>query len=222
MAATGYSRPLLFQKRLTLRAAALEIHYLIRNLGDTPVHFLYALHPLFAIDPGDRIVLPREVSTVQVESSRHGRVGVPRSLIHWPKPGGPGSALDLSRTDAISASTAEMLYTSRLQAGWCGLYRVQSGQGIVVRFGTRQLPYLGLWLCYGGWPEDASQPRQYAVAFEPTVAPLGTLSGALKNGQAPVLAPHASFEFSVVLERVGLVPVDYDAFVARCSENDRF
>jgi len=219
MAATGYSRPLLFEKQLVLHDSSLEIRYRIRNMEDTPVPFLYALHPLFAIDPGDRIALPPEVSTVQVESSRLGRVGVPRSVIDWPKPGGAGSSLDLSRTEAISASTAEMLYTSRLQAGWCGLYRIQSGQGIAVRFDTRQLPYLGLWLCYGGWPEDPTRPRQYAVAFEPTVAPWGMLSDALQNGQAPVLAAHASSDFSIVLERVGLVPMGYDAFLARCSEN---
>ena len=219
MAATGYSRPLLFEKQLILHDSSLEIRYRIRNMADSPVHFLYALHPLFAIDPGDRIVLPPEVATVRVDSSRLGRVGVPRSVIDWPKPLGAGSSLDLSRTEATSASTAEMLYTGRLQAGWCGLYRTQSGQGIAVRFDTQQLPYLGLWLCYGGWPEDPTRPRQYAVAFEPTVAPWGMLSDALQNGQAPLLAAHASSDFSIVLERVGLVPMGYDAFLARCSEN---
>jgi hypothetical protein len=218
MAATGYSRPLLFEKRLDLRTSSLDIHYRIRNEGDSPVPFLYALHPLFAIDPEDRVVLPPEVYTVRVESSRHDRVGAGHSVIDWPKPGGPGSALDLSRTQAISASTAEMLYTGRLQTGWCGLYRAKSGQGIAVRFDARQLPYLGLWLCYGGWPEGNVRPLQYAVALEPTVAPWGTLSSALENRQAPVLAAQSSFEFTIVLERVGTVPVTYEEFVARCSE----
>jgi galactose mutarotase-like enzyme len=222
MAATGYSRPLLFEKQLVLHDSSLEIRYRIRNMEDTPVPFLYALHPLFAIDPGDRIALPPEVSTVQVESSRLGRVGVPRSVIDWPKPGGAGSSLDLSRTEAISASTAEMLYTGRLRTGCCGLYRAQSGQGIAVRFDAEQLPYLGLWLCYGGWPEDAALPRQYAVAFEPTVAPQGTLAAALKHGQAPVIGAYASFEFSIVLDRIGIDPVDFDTFAAQCCENAYF
>ena len=67
MAATGYSRPLHFEKRLSLHASALEIHSSIRNQTDAPVPFLYALHPLLAIDRGDRIVLPPEVSTVRLE-----------------------------------------------------------------------------------------------------------------------------------------------------------
>jgi galactose mutarotase-like enzyme len=217
MAATGYSRPLLFEKRLRLRASALEIHSSIRNQRDAPVPFLYALHPLLAIDPGDRIVLPPEVSRVRVESSRHDRVGAPGATIAWAKPGGAGSALDLSRAEAISAGTAEMFYTDRLQSGWCGLYRARHGQGICLRFDARLLPYLGLWLCFGGWPEDESRPRQYAVAFEPTVAPRGTLASALESRQAPVLAAHESFDFDMVLEQIGPAPLAYEEFVAQCS-----
>jgi galactose mutarotase-like enzyme len=222
MATTGYSRPLLFEKQLILHDSSLEIRYRIRNIADTPVPFLYALHPLFAIDPGDRIVLPPEVFTVRVESSRLDRVGVHGSVIDWPKPGGARSSLDLSCTEAISASTAEMLYTGRLRTGCCGLYRAQSGQGIAVRFDAEQLPYLGLWLCYGGWPEDAARPRQFAVAFEPTVAPWGTLAAALKHGQAPVIGASASFEFSIVLDRIGIDPVDFDTFAAQCCGNAHF
>jgi len=213
MAATGYSRPLHFEKRLRLHTSALEIHSSIHNQTDAPVPFLYALHPLLAIDPGDRIVLPPEVTTVRVESSRHDRVGAPGATIAWPKPGG---AVDLSRVEAVSAGTAEMLYTDRLQSGWCGLYRARHGLGIRLRFDPRLLPYLGLWLCFGGWPEDESRPIQYAVAFEPTVAPRGTLASALENRQAPVLAAQESFDFDMVLEQIGPALLTYEAFVAQC------
>ena len=222
MAATGYSRPLHFEKRLSLHASALEIHSSIRNQTDAPVPFLYALHPLLAIDRGDRIVLPPEVSTVRLESSRHDRVGAPGATIDWPKPGGAGSAVDLSRVEAVSAGTAEMLYTDRLHAGWCGLYRARYGQGICLRFDPRLLPFLGLWLCFGGWPEDESLPLQYVVAFEPTVAPRGTLASALVNRQAPVLAPHESFDFDIVLEQIGPAPLTYEEFVAQCSRETSF
>ena len=216
--ATGYSRPLLFEKHLYLHSSALEIHYRIRNLQDDPIPFLYALHPLFAIDPGDRIVLPPEVSALLVGYSRLGRLGPPRTLIQWPNHEGVASAPDLSRTQNVAASTADMVYTDRLSSGWCGLYRARIGQGIALRFDTAKLPYLGLWLCYGGWPDDETLPRQYAVAFEPTVAPWGTLSTACENHQAPVLAARDSVEFTIVLERIGAIPVTYDEFAARCFE----
>jgi len=220
--ATGYSRPLLFEKHLHLHTSALEIHYRIRNLHDDPIPFLYGLHPLFAIDPGDRIVLPPEVSALLVGYSRLGRLGPPRTLIQWPNHEGVASAPDLSRTQNVAASTADMLFTDRLSSGWCGLYRARIGQGIALRFDTAKLPYLGLWLCYGGWPDDETLPRQYAVAFEPTVAPWGTLSTACENHQAPVLAAHDSFNFSVALERIGALPMTYDEFEARCYEGYPF
>jgi hypothetical protein len=115
-----------------------------------------------------------------------------------------------------------MLFTNPLSSGWCGLYRACIGQGIALRFDTAKLPYLGLWLCYGGWPDDEKLSRQYAVAFEPTVAPWGTLSTACENHQAPALAAGDSFEFSVVLERIGAMPVTYDEFAARCYESRSF
>ena len=219
LAATGYSRPLRIEKQFVLDDSSLRIHYRIRNLGDATVPFLFALHPLFAIDPGDRVVLPAEVSTLRVESSRLERLGSRSALIGWPKPFGAGSALDLSLTETASAAIAEMLYTDRLQSGWCGLYRSQSGLGVVMRFDTQRLPYLGLWLCYGGWPENAMGPLQYAVALEPTVSPRGTLAEALENIQAPVLAARESLEFEIEIERIGPNPVSYGDFVKRCSQS---
>ena len=220
--ATGYSRPLLFEKHLYLHSSALEIHYRIRNLRDDPIPFLYALHPLFAIDPGDRIILPPEVSTLLVGYSRFERLGTLRSAVQWPKPEAVASAPDLSCIQPIAASTADMLFTNPLSSGWCGLYRACIGQGIALRFDTAKLPYLGLWLCYGGWPDDEKLSRQYAVAFEPTVAPWGMLSAAFENHQAPVLAARDTFEFTVLLERTGTRPMTYNEFAARCYDGYSF
>ena len=215
LAATGYSRPLFFQKSLRLHASSLAIDYRISNLSDAQLPFHYAAHPLLAIDEGDRIVLPPEICAGRLEGSRHNRLGFPGSIITWPWPQGTG--IDLSRTGAASDGTAEMFYTGPLRSGWCGLYRARSRQGIVVRFDTAKLPFLGLWLCYGGWPEDASLPRQYAIAFEPTAAPWATLTAAWEHRQAVRLGPRASFTFNIVFELIGPAPLTYDEFVARCS-----
>ena len=215
MQATGFSRPLRFEKRLNLHASSLEIQYRIHNLQSAALPFLYALHPLFAVDPGDRIVLPAEVTSVRLESSNLSRLGAAGSFIEWPRPHA-SPTVDLSIAESISASRAEMFYTPRLKSGWCGLYRVQSGRGIVLRFDTQRLPFVGLWLCYGGWPDEASLPRQYAIGLEPTVSPWGTLNKALENAQAPVLGGNQSFEFGIVFDNVGREAQTYGAFVAAC------
>lgn len=54
-----------------------------------------------------------------------------------------------------------------------------------MRFDVTQLPFLGLWMGYGGWPDDAFARNQYAVALEPTVAPLGSPGESAAEGAAP-------------------------------------
>lgn len=214
LAAEGYSRPLRLQKSLRLQADALEISYSIRNLSAQPVPFLYALHPLLAIDARDRLLLPPSVTSATLNFSHGGRLGKSGDTVFWPR---PNPLLDLRNTQPVSAGTADMLYTPRLLSGWCGLYRARSGRGLILRFDPNQLPWLGLWLCYGGWPNDPRLPRQYAVAFEPTVAPHGSLSEAIAAGQAPILSPHDQFEFTVTFEITEPHPISYEEFAAQCS-----
>jgi len=214
LSATGYSRTLSFEKRLSLRGSTLEINNSIRNFGYIATPFLYAWHPLFAVDEGDCIVLPGEISLLQVQYSRRERLGKAGAVVAWPCPSGSGLKFDLSRVGSIEDSTADMLYTGRVESGWCALYRARIGQSVTVRFDPRQLPYLGLWLCYGGWPEDNARPRQYAVAFEPTVAPRGTLSAASEAGQAPTLGAGESFSFDLSLECSGPLALTCDKFAA--------
>jgi hypothetical protein len=55
---------------------------------------------------------------------------------------------------------------------------------------------MGLWLDYGGWPEE--KPL-HQVAIEPTSAAADDLAGALALGQARWLAPRETHEWSVRL-----------------------
>jgi hypothetical protein len=77
-----------------------------------------------------------------------------------------------------------MFYTARLHEGLCGIWRRATGEVLEVSFDTARLPYLGLWICYGGWPDQGDGPRQYAVALEPTTSACNTLAEAQQNGSA--------------------------------------
>jgi galactose mutarotase-like enzyme len=189
LAANGFSRPLLFQKTISLQEHGLSIHYRVRNVGQSDTSFLYACHPLFAIEPGDRVILPPEAETLQLAYTRTGRMGQPGDRVTW-----PGNGLDV----VLPAETgeAEMLYTDELSTGRCGLFRSEGKQGLLLSFSPQKLPYLGLWLCYGGWP-GGSVPQQYAVALEPTTAPCGTLKQAQEKGLAFQLAPGEDFEWEL-------------------------
>jgi galactose mutarotase-like enzyme len=185
--AQGFSRTLRFTKHLTLHGETLRIRYGVENTGNISQSFLYACHPLLVIDPGDRILLPPEVDSLLLDYSRDGRLSPRGTTIAWPdSPAEPH--LDVAKTR--DAGTAEMLYTTRLREGRCAIYRAAHRQVLLISFDTSVLPFLGIWLCYGGWPGGAGV-QQYAVALEPTTSPHNTLTNAQREGGAVLLKPGA-------------------------------
>lgn len=202
--AYGFSLPLRFRKRISLEANELTICYEIENTGDAQVEILYASHPLFCIDAKDQIVLPGEITSLTLLESRDNRIGAPGAKVSWPMHRREGFTFDLQTVGQLTDRTADMLYSGRLTQGFAGLYRNSSGHGLILRFDSADLPYLGLWLCYGGWPEnDHLSSWQYALAFEPTTAPHGSLSEAIRASQARTLGVGEVFSFSLQLSIAG-------------------
>jgi hypothetical protein len=132
---------------------------------------------------------------VRLDYSRGDRLGTSGSIITWPT---TKASVRLDVTLGPEAGTAEMFYTSRLQDGLCGIYREGSAQMIEVSFDTERLPFLGLWLCYGGWPNDGNEPRQYAVALEPTTSPRNTLVDAQRTNTAVSLKPGETYDWEIL------------------------
>lgn len=196
LSATGFSRPLRFTRQISLAGRSLQINYTIENIGDEPTSFLYACHPLLAVEEGDRIILPDEVKTLQLRSSRNQRLGTAGQTVSWPVT----QNLDLSRVLAATTGVGDMLYTQRLRHGYCGLYRTSLQQGITLQFDIARLPYIGVWLCYGGWPEGGDELRQYAVALEPTTTPCSTLDEAQQSLQATMLLPGETLRWNILFE----------------------
>jgi galactose mutarotase-like enzyme len=194
MTVLGFSRTLRFDKRLNLEGDTLRASYKVENLGPTLQSFLYACHPLFAVSAGDRILLPGEIQELTLDYSRGGRLGAAGSTVSWP------IAQSGHRLDVVSGSeagTAEMFYSSRLNETVCGIYRMASHEVLEVSFDRARLPYLGLWLCYGGWPDDSIGPLQYAVALEPTTSPHNTLAKAQQARAAIVLEVGKVFDWEI-------------------------
>ena len=194
MFSTGFSRTLRFSKELSLKDDTLCIVYRTENIGSTVQSFLYACHPLLAVSAGDLIVLPREVRELRLDYSRGNRVGSAGTTIAWPE---SESGIRLDIVGSPDSGTAEMFYTARLSQGCCGIYRRATGETLDIWFDPQRLPYLGLWLCYGGWPDGGSGPRQYAVAFEPTTSGHNTLSAAERSGSAITLDAGAMFDWEI-------------------------
>ena len=189
LTAEGLSLPLRFEKTLRLRQNTLDIGYSVTNRASYAVEYGWSAHPLFAVDPGDRILLPPFVRQIQVEGSIGNRLGSPGTRHAWPLATPTnGSVMDLSVAGDITDGIGDKLYTAAPAEGWCVLERVQQKQRISVHFSPKTAPYLGLWICYGGWPENKKY-RQNCVALEPCTAPADSLAAAIKNGRGKHLAP---------------------------------
>jgi galactose mutarotase-like enzyme len=156
----------------------IQLAYKLTNTGRFTVPWSWAAHPLFAADAGDRIELPDSIRSLRVEGSAGNRLGANGDIVDWPVTTlKSGMECDLSVAQPPSSAIGDKLFAGPLASteNWCALLRPRAGVCIRFRFDPVETPYLGLWLCYGGWP-DRSGPKQMCVALEPCTAPVDSLA----------------------------------------------
>jgi galactose mutarotase-like enzyme len=199
-----FSLPLVVDRSVSLTAieqgAKLTLDYTVSNTGNAAAPWSWAAHPLFTAAAGDRITLPPSVKTLRLEGSGGNRLGVQGDSIDWPLATlADGSTTDLSIAAGADSGIGDKLFAGPLfkEQGWCVLDRFSAGIRIKVSFEPTATPYLGLWICYGGWP-DRPGPKQMCVALEPATAPVDSLA---QNGPwSRTLAPGESFAWSMSVE----------------------
>lgn len=180
-------------------SVTMSLDYRLTNTGSAPVPWSWAAHPLFTCDAGDRIVLPPSVRTLTVEGSGGLRLGQRGDKVYWPVVKLPSGETDLSIAEAPDAGIGEKLFAGPLDGheNWAELVRPRAGVRIRFSFDAEKTPYLGLWLCYGGWP-DRPGKKQVCVALEPTTAPVDSL--AETGPWTRTLDPGAHFEWPMQVE----------------------
>jgi galactose mutarotase-like enzyme len=199
-----FSLPLELQRRLELSETAagwrLDLGYELTNTGEYQVPWSWTAHPLFAVEAGDRIVLPSSIRSLRLEGSGGGRLGKGGDTVGWPlATQADGSTVDLSIAEVADSGIGDKLFAGPLEPAenWCALERTTAGVCVRTTFDAVATPYLGLWVCYGGWPERPG-PKQVCVALEPSTAPVDSL--AVSGSWSRVLAPGASFSWQMQIE----------------------
>ena len=199
-----FSLPLALERTLTLTESAksvqLSLKYTLTNTGSHPTPWSWAVHPLFAVEPGDRVELPDSIGTLRVEGSGGKRLGLGGDTIAWPMAAlAGGGTTDLRVVQSAETGIGDKLFAGPLSAAenWCAIHRPGAGVRIKFGFDPAATPYLGLWICYGGWP-DRSGPKQMCVAPEPSTAPVDSL--AVPGAWSRVLAPGESFSWPMTVE----------------------
>jgi galactose mutarotase-like enzyme len=199
-----FSLPLQLERTLTLTKRSsgwtLSLDYSVTNLSSERVPWSWAAHPLFAVQEGDRIVLPESISSLRLEGSGGGRLGKGGDSVPWPMARlVSGDTTNLSVAEPPKSGIGDKLFAGPLNAteNWCALERPSAGLRIRIAFDIEATPYLGLWICYGGWP-DKPGPKQVCVAMEPATAPVDSL--AVTGEWSRVLEPGDCFSWPMEVE----------------------
>jgi galactose mutarotase-like enzyme len=203
-----FSLPLELERRMDLLEVGngwrLKSQYKLINTSSKTIPWSWSAHPLFAVEEGDRIVLPESIKSLRVEGSGGGRLGRTGDSVAWPMARlANGSTVDLRVAGGPKSRIGDKLFAGPLDGSenWCALERISAGVRLRVKFDAVATPYLGLWICYGGWPEGPG-PKQMCVALEPATAPVDSL--AMTGPWSRVLEPGDCFSWpmDVEIERI--------------------
>lgn len=154
--------PFVFSR--TIRAGAgggFVFEYALTNTGEAAEPFLWSLHPLLNICPGDRLDLPAEVRSLRL----NGGLGVPIAVGDawaYPEPF-PGVRLDRLEVPGTPPGCVKG-FAGPLQEGRAALVNDASGDRLELSWDAQVIPHLGLWLNrgHGGFHHVALEPTNGA------------------------------------------------------------
>lgn len=190
-----------FAKHIRLVGNTIRIEYELTNLKDIPFNYLWSAHPLLNIEEEDELILPEEVSKVMLNWSSDSMLGVLGDILEWPVLYGAESAINFNKVQSHSLGLAIKLFTERLKKGKAGIYKKKSDETLLFSFDTDKIPYLGVWLCYGGWPED-SPGKEYTVALEPCSGRPDSLCKAIERYESSKIGPRQVKRWSMTIKIV--------------------
>jgi len=164
------------------------VSYMIRNRGTSPLPFLLKQHLPVALRSDSRLLLPG--GRVTPVDPTFGTLLPGPGPFTWPNADG----VDLSKVHPESSKAREFVYVSELPQAWCGVVDDDSGARLTIRFDGTRVPYVWLFMSYGGWRDC------HTVVLEPCTNLPKDLREATRLGQSACLPPGGVFTTRVVAE----------------------
>ncbi len=168
----GQALPYRLQRTAELVSpGTLRLSYELVNLGSEPFVYLWAAHPLFAVDRDTRILLPPEVTGLVnvVAGPPWGEAG---ARYPWPAAKDQtGRTWWLDRVGPTSNRDCRKFYIPpETSSGWVKLEQTQSGHGLRLAWSAEQIPYMGLWIDEGAYSAEPVAAPEPASAFYDSLA----------------------------------------------------
>jgi hypothetical protein len=186
--------------RLGGDADTIYVSYRIESHEPDAFHFLFKQHLPVALTPSCELTLPG--GRVTAVDPAFGTMLPGSGPFDWPLARGTDlDDVDLRRVPAPTAER-EFVYVTELPEGWCGVDDVSLGASIRMRFDHRRMPFLWLFLSYGGWRDC------YTAVLEPCTNMPKDLAEAVRTGQSARLDAGAVFQTRVAVTLAALTPRD--------------
>jgi hypothetical protein len=120
--------PFEFQRTIALRQGTIQFNYRLNNRSAADEHFLWAMHPLLKLCPGDRLVLPPST----------------RALLD-------GEAWVDAVDSGVPPGCCSKIYAGPLSEGFAGIHNSKTGDQLNFEWSPSENNTLGIWLNCGGW-----------------------------------------------------------------------
>ncbi len=198
MSVNGKQLNYTFQKTVSLSENVVHLEYKLINFSAFPFHYLWSSHPLLNIQTGDKILLPDEVNEVFLNWSSNPAYGTYGDLLSWPNLNQNKShhknSLDYSIVQEQALGEAVKLFTHRLVSNQAGVYLKEKDETLLFHFDPMKIPFLGIWLCYGGWP-DNSDRKHFTVGLEPASGRPDSLAKAVSTENCKIIKGNETHEW---------------------------
>jgi len=184
----GVRLPYYFKKVVTLCNNKIKILYTVRNLSPFPLKVIWAAHPLIAVAPGMKILLPR--GTTVIDDISPWKLTIEEDKI---------LSIDIGER---SARVAKKFFTEKLplldNVGWGAFYEPISKEFMLFTFPKEVIPYIGVWINQGGFP-FLPEGGHYNAAIEPTNCNAENLIEGDEKGSLAPLPPKSSLRWYLTL-----------------------
>lgn len=182
-------------KKIELVEKTVKIYYSLHNRENFNLPSIWSAHPLLKISK-DSEIITENFDKATVNWASDSNIGEFGDTLPWPFIDLNGESIDLRKIPEKSFGKTVKLFSDQLNWGVAGLYRPDWDESIVFDFDPNKIPYLGLWLCYGGWPVDSDNPH-YTLGIEPTTGWPDSLSESVRWGDNRVIEANSDFEWTL-------------------------
>jgi hypothetical protein len=166
------------------------VQYRIRSQEPAAFHFLFKQHLPVRLTPDCRLLLPG--GRMHAVDPSFGTMLPDGGPFEWPMAANAaGHGADLRHVPDRSAAAREFIYVTDLPEGWCGVADLGREASLRMRFEQDRLPYVWLFLSYGGWRDV------YTAVLEPCSNMPKDLSTAVRLKQSAILEPGQEFQTTV-------------------------